>query len=142
MECVNTITFNSFPPSLSLSLSPDITPANVTIHPHNTSDGYFRTIVTLLKGITGLVVQVINANGSMQFEQHINRSGSVQSTIRLPRGNYTVKVYQKMSNGTFNVSCPIKREKGSIKSSNGFHPQIIIDYLQTLLLAFSSPCWA
>ena len=34
-----------------------------------------------------------------------------------------------------------KREKGSIKSSNGFRPQIIIDYLQTLLLTFSTPCW-
>ena len=44
----------------------------------------------------------------MQFEQHINRSGSVRSTIRLPRGNYTVKVYQKMNSGTFNVSRPIK----------------------------------
>lgn len=46
----------------------------------------------------------------MQFEQHINRSGSVRSTIRLPRGNYTVKVYQKMNNGIFNVSRPIKTE--------------------------------
>lgn len=103
MERVNTI-INSY----SLSLSPDINPANVTIYPHETSDGYFWTNATLLRGVTGVVVQVINANGSMQFEQRINRSGSVRSTIRLPRGNYTVKVYQKMNSGTFNVSRPIK----------------------------------
>ena len=124
--CEYTTTFNEYL-LFSLSSSPDINPANVTIYPHETSDGYFRTIVTLLRGVTGLVVQVINANGSMQFKQHINRSGSIRSTTRLPRGNYTVNIYQEMKNGLrpikigIPLQCIMKEEIDNDNTSTTFN---------------------